>query len=289
MKPMTNGAPDSDSQPLTERLPAGAKSSTGTSEGPGAQGAHREGAAAKPSGKAAKKPSPTEQLFEHFAHRARYVGDEETKRLKTQAKAVATGIRRLRDSFGGLMTAKQVDALTVAVRTLHELAVEADQASVIARKAKVDHDAEQLRRRHEKADRIAEARWGAIDDPAKKTGFMEEVHALVNFVDLRCNGASYDELKQLFGGRYFELEIEGGYSGPQLMRQLEGYEREPTEQRLLDMRRRAAEYVEALAKKQWNRVNLEDFEAWSAKRRASLPDLASIRAGRLTAPPDRKD
>lgn len=134
---------------------------------------------------------------------------------------MATGICRLRDSFEKLMTPKQLDALTLAVRTLHELAEEADQASVIARKAKVDHDAEQLRLRREKADRIAEKRWGPIDDPTRKRGFLDEVHALVNFVDLRVNGASLKELEELFGGRHFQFDMEGGYTGPQLMRMLE--------------------------------------------------------------------
>ncbi|ABM96824.1 hypothetical protein [Methylibium petroleiphilum] len=269
---MTDGAPNPDSQLQPTDRPGDQPTEVSVSSGSRAK---------KAAPKASAKPTRSEQLFERFAHRARYVGDEETKRLKTQAKTVATGIRRLRDSFEKLMTAKQLDALTLAVRTLHELAEEADQASVIARKAKVDHDAEQLRLRREKADRIAEKRWGPIDDPTRKGGFLDEVHALVNFVDLRVNGASLKELEELFGGRHFQFDMEGGYTGPQLMRMLEQYEREPTAARLVDMRRRAAEYLGSLHQnRHLNQVNLQDYEAWSAKRRAAMPDLASIRTGR---------
>lgn len=121
--------------------------------------------------------------------------------------------------------------------------------------------------------------------PPAADGAADKVHALVNFIDLRVNGASLKELQELFGGRRVEFDMEGGYYGPQLMRMLEQYEKEPTPVRLIAMRRRAAEYLESLHRNwNWNQVNLADFETWCAKRRAAMPDLASIASGRSTAP-----
>lgn len=47
------------------------------------------------------------------------------------------------------------------------------------------------------------------------------------------------------------------------------------------MRRRAAEYLESLHRnRHLNQVTLQDYEAWSAKRRAAMPDMSIIRSGR---------
>lgn len=65
------------------------------------------------------------------------------------------------------------------------------------------------------------------------------MRALVDFIDLGANGASCAEHKELSGGRHFEFDMAGGYSGPQLLRQLEAYEREPTPLQLAAVRWRA--------------------------------------------------
>lgn len=207
---------------------------------------------------------------EHYAYRARYAGDAETRKDAASAKRVATGLSKASNEFSRLLTADQQQVLGQAASIMRALATDLDKASAIARAVMVEQAETDLRARHAAADRIAHARW-AGDDAA----MLAEARDLADFID-RSHATESDQW--IFKHRQcaFAHFPDDMPPGRRLIDALaNGHEGE----RMVLLRRRTAEYVGGLTAWQqrmtrrytdtWY-VGLDDFEAWRSWRKAIL-------------------
>lgn len=220
----------------------------------------------------------------HFEWDARFNADAGPKKAAATAKRTATSLNSALKSFGELLLPEQLAALRHAARVMQDLALDLDTATVLAKQHKVQHDANELRLRHEQADVTALKRWGT-DDAA----MLAEAHELACFLDnwreLEVEewvlsrvppGLKYAQREDLrAGGRLLDM----------LHRRREPAAKPTTSAftanataatSVLAIRRRAAEYVASLSRacksprtyKDMYYVGLDDYEAWRAWRNA---------------------
>jgi hypothetical protein len=234
-----------------------------------------------------KAPAPrracarAQALFErHYEGRARFVADEEPKRAASGARRAATALAIAETEFDAILDAKQT--LRAAVGIMRSLGEDLDGACALARQRKLANDREALAERQAAADRVAVARW-AEDDAT----MLAEAEALADFID---HGDALD-VQQWIRERHVSVDCACFPDEVAGRERLAGVFVDHGKGRAsaLDVRRRAAEYIQALSslrtprqhKDMWY-VGLDDFEAWRDWRRAIADAITPPRIGRST-------
>lgn len=214
------------------------------------------------------KPSRAQTLFdEHYAFHARYYGDEAPKKHAASAKRTATQLNSAAKDFKDVLPLAQSQTLCEAAAVMSALGRDLDAVCILANACKAEHTAKTITETSQALDNIAERRWG-MDEMA----MIHEARSLALFVDCFQALEVEEWLKSQNGQSHLHFGVESLPTGPRLMEMLEKLKHQaPTAQAMLNIKRRAAQYIQVLSEVRpsyqtgrYRTATIADFEQWSA-------------------------
>lgn len=103
-----------------------------------------------------------EQILKRFEHSAKYYGERDIKKHRSEVRRMVTGLQKTLESFGKFMTLEQIDAMKAAAHHLGALGDDLELAGRLAVQVQKEAEAERQRKERERRAALVERHIGGM-------------------------------------------------------------------------------------------------------------------------------